>query len=231
MATDRNQHIDDGPSEMSDESQAQQDPPTSTLHSAFVVLRALGRIQRHPVGVTRLAAETGIPKTTVHRLLEQLAEENIVQRDEGKWTFGSGLSELDVRHSDLAGVARPWLRTMSLATGASIFLYDATGDRLTAMSREYGSRFATILTPSEQRRVAEGPGSAASQALRSGQMAVEYGADHRESSCIATPFALPSGEPAVLSFGLPAGSRLEEFKRPLDRIGKLIQSDMRRLES
>ena len=216
---------------MPDELQTQQDQPTSALHSAFAVLRALGRIQRHPVGVTRLAAATGIPKTTVHRLLEQLERESVVQRDRGKWTFGPGLSELDIRHSDLAGVARPRLRTVSLATGASLFLYDATENRLTPMSREYGSRFANILGPAEQRQVAEGPGSAAFQALRSGRMAAEYGTSHQDSSCLATPFALPSGEAAVLTFGLPAGSGLEEFKRPLDRIARLIQSDMRRLES
>jgi IclR helix-turn-helix domain len=60
------------------------------LHSAFAVLRVLGRMQ-FPVGVTMLAAETGIPKTTVHRLLEQLADENVAERDERRWVLGTGL--------------------------------------------------------------------------------------------------------------------------------------------
>jgi DNA-binding IclR family transcriptional regulator len=165
--------IDDGYSGMADDSQAQHGPPSSALRSAFAVLRALGRIQRHPVGVTQLALETGIPKTTVHRLLEQLADEKVVLRDRGKWTFGSGLAELHLLHSDLVDTARPRLRTMSLAAGASIFLYDGAGNRLTAVSREYGSRLANILRPAEQRQVAEGPGSSAAEALRSGQMAVD----------------------------------------------------------
>jgi hypothetical protein len=78
-----------------------------------------GRMQQHPVGVTRLAAATGIPKTTVHRLLQQLAQEDVV--------------------------------------------------------------------------------------------ASEYGTVHLECSCIATPFALPSGEPGILAFGLPMSKDLERL--------------------
>ena len=66
------------------------------LHSAFAVLRVLGRMQ-FPVGVTRLAAETGIPKTTVHRLLEQLADENVVERVGRRWVLVRGLHDLDRR--------------------------------------------------------------------------------------------------------------------------------------
>jgi hypothetical protein len=201
--------------------------PGSVLHSAFLVLRALGRQQKHPVGVTRLAEETGIPKTTVHRLLEQLANENIVQRHGGKWTFAPGLHDLDRRRLDLAGVAHPRLQTMSLASGASIFLYDATGQKLQAICRTYGTRFAGVMSPSEQRLAAESPASAVSQALHAGQMASEYGAVHLECSCIAMPLALPSGEAAVLAFGLPTNDGLEAYKRPLDRMANLLQSAMR----
>jgi hypothetical protein len=141
----------------------------------------------------------------------------------------TGVYELNRHPSDLAGVAHRRLRAMSLATGASIFLYDATGNRLKAMSRAYDSRFAGTLSPSEQRLAAESPASAIPQALDTGQMASEYGAVPLECSCIATPFALPSGEAGIVAFGLPMNDGLEEFKRPLDRVAKLIQSEMRRL--
>jgi IclR-like helix-turn-helix domain-containing protein len=205
--------------------------PTSALHSAFAVLRALGRIQRHPVGVTRLAAETGIPKTTVHRLLEQLAQENVVRREDRRWTFAAGLRELDRRRCDLGAVAEPRVRSMSLGTNASIFLYDAPGNRLRAMCRAYGSGFTGILSPAQQSLGAESPESAVSQALYRGHMAAEYGAVHPECSCIATPFALPSGQPGIVAFALPMRKDLESFKRPLDRVAKLIQSDMHRMAS
>lgn len=209
----------------------QESPPTSALHSAFALLRALGRIQQHPVGVTRLASETGIPKTTVHRLLEQLAQENIVRRERGRWTFAAGLRELDRRRGDLARVAQPRVRSMSLATKASVFLYDASGNRLRAMCHAYGSGFIGVLSPSQQSLGAESPESAASQALYRGSMASEYGAVHPECSCIATPFALPSGEPGIIAFAHPTRKDLESFKRPLDRVAKLIQSDMHRMAS
>jgi hypothetical protein len=85
------------------------------------------------------------------------------------------------------------------------------------------------LSPSAQRLAAESSASAVSQALDTGQMASEYGVVHLECSCIATPFALPSGEAGIVAFGLAMNGELEEFKRPLDRVAKLIQSEMRRL--
>ena len=109
------------------------------LHSAFAVVRVLGRMQ-FPVGVTRLAAETGIPKTTVHRLLEQLADENVVERVERRWILGGGLHDLDRRLQNLASVAHPRLRSIAQATGASLFLYARSGQRLDVMSCSYGAR-------------------------------------------------------------------------------------------
>lgn len=201
----------------------------STLHSAFVLLRALGRMQQHPVGVSRLAAATGVPKTTVHRLLEQLARENIVQRQDGRWTFAPGVYCLDRRCSDLASVAHHRLRSLSMATGASVFLYDGTGKKLTAMSCAYGARWNGIMSRSEQRRAAENPASAARAALDTGRMTLKYRTAHPECSCIATPFYLPSGELAIITLGLPNRPSLEPFKRPLDMIARLIESDMRGL--
>jgi DNA-binding IclR family transcriptional regulator len=91
------------------------DPQSGVVHNAFVPLRVLGRMYL-PVGVTRLAAETGMPKTTVHRLLEQLAAENMVVRVERRWVLGGGVHELDRRLQDLASVAAPRLRSITQAT-------------------------------------------------------------------------------------------------------------------
>ena len=98
------------------------------------------RQMQSPVGVTRLAAETGIPKTTVHRLLEQLADENVVERVERRWVLGGGLHDLDRRLPNLASVAHPRLRSVAQATGASLFLYARSGQRLDVMSCSYGAR-------------------------------------------------------------------------------------------
>jgi predicted transcriptional regulator len=200
------------------------------LRSAFAVLRVLGRMHS-PVGVTRLSEETGIPKTTVHRLLEQLADENVVERVDRRWVLGSGLHDLDRRLPNLASVAHPRLRAIAQATGATLFLYARSGHRLDPMSRAYGARLGRSLTRSEQRTAAENPKSAMWLALDSGRLAAEYRMMHPDCCAIAAPLSLPSGQAAVLGFGLPANCDMEPFKAPLAGIASHIESDMRRLVS
>ncbi|MFD7694598.1 helix-turn-helix domain-containing protein [Streptomyces sp. NPDC059805] len=57
----------------------QQTGAPSVAANAFALLRVLAAM-RGPAGVTRLAAAVGIPKTTAHRLLEQLSAEGAVAR-------------------------------------------------------------------------------------------------------------------------------------------------------
>ena len=200
------------------------------LHSAFAVLRVLGRMQ-FPVGVTRLASETGIPKTTVHRLLEQMADENVVERVERRWVLGGGLHDLDRRLPNLATVAHPRLRSIAQATGASVFLYARSGERLDVMSCSYGARLGGALTRNEQRTAAEYPESAIWLALNSGRLAMEHRVMHPDCCAIAVPLCLPTGEAAALGFGLPGHCDMEPFKAPLAEVASRIESDMLHLVS
>jgi hypothetical protein len=202
----------------------------SVVRNAFALLRTLGRMQR-PVGVSRLAAEVGIPKTTAHRLLEQMAREDVVVRRDHKWVIGAGLRDLDQRPPDLAGIAFPHMQAMTRATGATLFLYAGSGSGLSALSRSYGPHVGRVMTASEQVRAGKHPASAIWQALERGQAAAEYEEAHPECCCIATPFSLPSGEPAVLALAQPKNVGVEPFKRPLDRVASLILDDMDRLAS
>ena len=206
------------------------DTRSGVVHSAFALLRVLGRMHL-PVGVTRLAEETGIPKTTVHRLLEQLADENMAVRVERKWVLGSGVHELDRRFSDLASVAHRRLRSVTEATGASVFLYARSGHTLSAMSRFYGTRLGRVLSRYEQRTAAEGADSAIWLALRTGRLASEYRVMHPDCRAIAVPVALPSGGAAALAFGVPATWDVEPFKAPLVGVAARIEADMLRLAS
>lgn len=204
------------------------DPRSGVVHSAFALLRALGRMHQ-PVGVTRLAAETGIPKTTVHRLLEQLADENMAARVERKWVLGSGVHELDRRFPDLASVVHPRLRSVMEATGASVFLYARSGQTLSAMSRFYGARLGRVLSRHEQRTAAEGADSAIWLALTTGRLAAECRVMHPGCRAIAVPVTLPSDGAAALAFGLPATWDVEPFKAPLAGVAARIEADMLRL--
>lgn len=206
------------------------DTRSGVVHNAFALLRALGRMHL-PVGVTRLAEETGIPKTTVHRLLQQLADENMAVRVERKWVLGSGAYELDRRFLDLGSVAHPRLRSVTEATGASVFLYARSGHTLSAMSRFYGTRLGRFLSRYEQRTAAEGADSAIWLALKTGRLATEHRVMHPDCRAIAVPVALPSGGDAALAFGLPATWDMEPFKAPLAGVAARIESDMLRLAS
>jgi hypothetical protein len=200
-----------------------------TVHNVFALLRALGRMQR-PVGVTRLAAEVGLAKTTAHRLLEQMARENVVVRRDHKWTVGTALRDLDRRHSDLGAIARPRLHALMRATGATVFLYTKSGDTLSAVSRSYGPLVTNRIPASEQDLAGEHPESAIWLALERGQLAAEYGKVHPDFSCIATPFALPSGGTAVLNLASPSRRDVDALKPALDRNAALLVTDIRRLQ-
>jgi hypothetical protein len=199
------------------------------VRNTFAVLRVLGRLQR-PIGVTRLAAEVGIPKTTVHRLLEQLARENVVVRRDRKWSLGSGLLDVDRRHTDLVSVAGTRLYAMTRATGAAMCLYTKSGAGLRIVSRTYGPRVTRVMTASDQAAAAEHPASAIWQALRTGQMAAEHRQVHPDCCCVATPLTLASGEIAVLGLALPDHQAVESLKRPLDKVASLIVADLDRWE-
>jgi hypothetical protein len=199
------------------------------VRNTFAMLRVLGRLQ-HPIGVTKLAAEVGIPKTTAHRLLEQMARENIVVRRNHKWTLGSGLHEVDRRHTDLGSVARHRLYAMTRATGATLCLFTKSGDQLRIVSRTYGQRVTQLMTASEQAVVAEHPASAIWQALQTGQLAAEHRQVHPDCCCIATAFPLASGDTAVLGLALPDHHAVESLKRPLDKVASLILADLDRWE-
>jgi len=79
-------------------------PQGITVRRTFMLLRTLGRMQVS-IGVTQLALEAGLAKTTAHRLLQHLAAEGIVVHQGRKWVLGTGLRDLDRRLPDLGTIA------------------------------------------------------------------------------------------------------------------------------
>ena len=93
----------------------------STVSKALRVLQA---VARHPegVGVSELAREVDTPASTVHRLLQDLVATDFVQQEQGRRTYGLGLTvyELAQQVSEQRGfstVARPLLQALTDATG------------------------------------------------------------------------------------------------------------------
>ncbi|NOX29907.1 MAG: IclR family transcriptional regulator [Actinobacteria bacterium] len=82
-----------------------------SVERSFAILRALGR---GPMGVTELADDVGLAKSTVSRLLASLETEGAVEQVEagGQYQVGEALAELGAAHrgaSSLTALARPIL--------------------------------------------------------------------------------------------------------------------------
>jgi DNA-binding IclR family transcriptional regulator len=107
----------------------------STLQSvgrAITILKALGDAASD-MGVTDLSQRLGLPKSTVHRLLTTLEQEELVEQDPSteKYRLGVGLVRLAepvLIRMDLQQVAQPHLRALAEACQETVNLSILTGD-------------------------------------------------------------------------------------------------------
>jgi IclR family acetate operon transcriptional repressor len=91
------------------------------LEGAFSLLDAVERAG--DAGLTTLAADSGLPKTTAYRLLEQLAELGAVERAGRGYRIGPRLFRLGQGwrpHPGLRAAAAGPARALARATGASV---------------------------------------------------------------------------------------------------------------
>jgi IclR helix-turn-helix domain len=100
----------------------------SVIGTAFELLDHVGALE--PVRLLDLAAATGIPRQTVHRLLKQLIEVGAVRREGARYCLGASLLELGARVTPerrLRAVARRPLAELAAATGAAVSLSATIG--------------------------------------------------------------------------------------------------------
>ncbi|TKC92300.1 IclR family transcriptional regulator [Trinickia terrae] len=107
-------------------------PGTGMLERAFAILRVLAGEQQHGVRVTHLAKMVGLTQGTVHRILQSLVVEGMVEQDEH-----SKLYRLSVDFFALAAQAgnpgsmrtlcRPALLRLCASLGETIFLLVKSG--------------------------------------------------------------------------------------------------------
>jgi len=84
------------------------------LEGAFALLDVLGSMG-DDVGLSELAKSSGLPKTTVHRLLDQLGELGAVERSTGGYRIGSRVFRLGQGwQADLRDHALRALRALSM---------------------------------------------------------------------------------------------------------------------
>lgn len=113
------------------------------VERAAKVLRTLSQFRSEGASTSRIATAAGLPRPTVHRLLTTLHREGFVDRDHATsaWYLGPELFVLGstaATRYDLAGLARPHVKALALATGESAFFSARRGDETVCLLREDG---------------------------------------------------------------------------------------------
>lgn len=116
---------------------------------AFAVLSTFGRDHAHQT-LSQIARRTGLPLSTAHRIVTELANWGALERDdEGRWHIGLRLWEvgsLCPRGQILREVALPYLQDLYEATHENIQLAVREGTELTFVERIAGHRSVELKT-------------------------------------------------------------------------------------
>jgi IclR family transcriptional regulator, acetate operon repressor len=124
--------------------------PPSAVDKAMALLSTLISDGR-PMSLAELTRRTGLPKTTVHRLIGVLRAHNVVDRHEEAYVPGELLAEVsgaaDGRYLRLLGrVAKPFLVDLYQSTGAIASLGVLSGDEVRYVDRVFSHQ--SVRTPS-----------------------------------------------------------------------------------
>jgi IclR family transcriptional regulator, acetate operon repressor len=188
--------------------------PRAVIQGAFGLLESLHDLG--PARVSDLQRYCGLPRTTVHRLLGQLAEVGAVERSGSRWRLGLALIELGASvpaEPRLRSAARRPLLELATATRA-----------LVALSVEMAGKGIIIeVVPGASRLPLEpNPGTVASdtrlafvrahvQAIRGDLRPVlDTGAVHPDISCVAAPLRLSPRDVAAVWLMVPGGAGVPE---------------------
>lgn len=105
----------------------------ASVDRAVELLLLLGRTRRD-MGVTELAKELGVQKSTMHSLLQTLMLRGFVrQTDNGRYTLGYGLIRLGeacAEQLDIRGIARPFMAELANETSEIALLAVLSGTEL-----------------------------------------------------------------------------------------------------
>jgi DNA-binding IclR family transcriptional regulator len=191
-------------------------PQRAVIDGAFQLLRSVRRIGAGRV--SELQRDSGLPRTTVHRLLNQLESVGAVQHLDGAWQLGPALADLGT------GTPGPRLGARSLRILMELAV---TSGALVALGVEQGgtTRVLEVFPGARALEVEPEPGMSLEAAsigiagLDTGKMAVlkalvqartgdtrpvvDVGGGHPEVSCVAAPLRLSASERAAVWMMLP----------------------------
>lgn len=116
---------------------------TGAVQRVFAVVRALARASADGARVTHLAREVGLTQATVHRLLQALVAEGVVEQDERSKHYRLGIEffSLAARAGNVGGLrtlCRPSLLRLCASLGDTIFLLVRGGFDAICLDRAEG---------------------------------------------------------------------------------------------
>jgi len=222
------------------------------LDGAFRLLDTLCALG--DAGLTALAAGSGLPKATAHRLLEQLVRQGAVERAEARYRIGPRLFQIGQSwepHRGLLRAAAHPMHELARATGASVGLCVLRAGRALVVSGMPGE--VAALVPLRAGTSFSLP-TAAGKVLVAGMasvIALESTAWRRESAlirsqgiafdheqavpgvaCAAVPIRARDGRPvATVCAMIEASPRLLRVAAALRRVGGAIGANLGELEA
>ncbi len=221
------------------------------LAGAFALLEAVERAEG--AGLTRLAAECGLPKTTAYRLLEQMAELGAVERRGGGYRMGPRIFRLGQGwqpHPGLRAAARGPARRLAALTGATVTVNvlregrtlvvdSTTGDRAGAVTRPpdgvthpWFTAAGKVLVAETPPQLPPGPLPATWQreaaAIRARGVAFDRQTVLAGVCCVAVPLHGPNGTPlASLAVVTDPAHSLDRLVGAVQQTGRAISTALR----
>ena len=196
----------------------------SVVENIFDVLRCF-TTERPLVGVTEIAEQVGLHKSSVSRLLATLEQQRIVERDERsrKFTLGLGLisiaapllANLDVRrvaHASLRQLAEETAETVVLSIwdeGEAVSVEQIPSTHRVKHTSDLGSRYRAALNSTVQVFLAYGSPERTRELVSTGQVLLPPGLSaeaylQRLEECRAHRYAVNYGELAEDEVGVAA---------------------------
>jgi IclR family transcriptional regulator, acetate operon repressor len=207
--------------------------PRAVVDGAFGLLTLLHRFGS--ARVSELQRVSGLPRTTVHRLLRQLEDVGAVERSDSRWRLGPRLIELgaDVPAAPrLRSVARRPLMDRAKASGELVALsVELAGQGLVIDVLPGTRRLPLEPTPGSVLEVAPSAALRAHEQARRGDLrpVIDAGGADPRVSCVAAPLRLSPRDVGAVWLMVPGGAGVPAWmvaatRRTADRIAAQLSS-------
>lgn len=137
---------------------------TQSMRRALALLRVLAQHQEEGIDLQGVMAATGLERSTAHRLLSSLLEEQFAERDPGTRRYRLGVDSMQLgfaalRRAPLLDALRPFAQRLARLSGDTVFLVIRQGDYALCLLREAGSFPVKVFTTDQGERRLLGVGA------------------------------------------------------------------------